>query len=554
LIDQELKGEGTAKPLGEWALSLPVILDGRRFTFRKHEYLIEPYADTHPDQTFQKAAQLGLTSLAMLRAIHSARYRNFRGILYLFPSRFDVTDFSKGRVAPLIEQNPETIGRWVRETDAANIKQIHNCFLYFRGMKSRAGLKSIPADCLILDELDEAPEQNAVDMAMERLSHSEHKEVLKLSNPTLPDYGIDKAFQETDQRYWLLKCPKCGKYTCLEDTFPECLIETKDKVIRACEKCKAELNPSAGQWVAKRPNVEKRGYHFSQLFSHYVEPKDILHQFRTTTNLTDFYNLKIGIAYVVAENRLSVQEVLSLCGSDGMLSECTGPCSMGVDQGRDLHVVIGAGREGKAGQIVHIGIYKDWEELDRLMKNFNVACCVVDALPEQRNARAFAERHRGRVYLNFYNQYQKGSYAWNARDLIVQGNRTESLDASHTEIMAGRIVLPKESDVTREFAKHLHNTAKKLEEDEETGSKRYVYVKLGPDHFRHAFNYEAMARQKAGLEHMEGRGSIQTAPSLAVRLGVQDWSEMTSATGSTLNFWDQLEKNAHDRKFGGGDW
>ena len=37
--------------------------------------------------------------------------------------------------------------------------------------------------------------------------------------------------------------------------------------------------------------------------------------------------------------------------------------------------------------------------------------------------------------------------------------------------------------------------AKKLEEDEETGSKRYVYVKLGPDHFRHAFNYEAMARQ-----------------------------------------------------------
>jgi hypothetical protein len=47
----------------------------------------------------------------------------------------------------------------------------------------------------------------------------------------------------------------------------------------------------------------------------------------------------------------------------------------------------------------------------------------------------------------------------------------------------------------KEFAEHLHNAAKKLEEDEETGSKRYVYVKLGPDHFRHAFNYEAMARQ-----------------------------------------------------------
>ncbi len=33
------------------------------------------------------------------------------------------------------------------------------------------------------------------------------------------------------------------------------------------------------------------------------------------------------------------------------------------------------------------------------------------------------------------------------------------------------------------------------EEDEETGAKRYVYFKLGLDHFRHAFNYECMARQ-----------------------------------------------------------
>ncbi len=47
--------------------------------------------------------------------------------------------------------------------------------------------------------------------------------------------------------------------------------------------------------------------------------------------------------------------------------------------------------------------------------------------------------------------------------------------------------------MARAFAEHLHNTAKKLEEDE-TGSKRYVYVNLGPDHFRHALNYFVMAR------------------------------------------------------------
>jgi hypothetical protein len=162
---------------------------------------------------------------------------------------------------------------------------------------------------------------------------------------------------------------------------------------------------------------------------------------------------------------------------------------MGVDQGKLLHVVIGK----HPGRIVYLGVHQDWEELDRLMKSFNVSRCIVDAMPEIRNARAFAERHRGRVYLNYYSEYQKGAYAWNERDLIVTSNRTESLDTSHNEILTGRIVLPRECEIVREFAAHCHSLAKKLEEDE-SGSKRYIYVKLGPDHFRHAFNYECIAR------------------------------------------------------------
>lgn len=481
-------------PPSLWEFAQTITLDGRPFSFNRHEYLEVPYKDDHPDQAEMKATQLGLTSKAMIRAAYSARYKGFRGILYLFPSKSDVVDFSKGRIDPLIDENPDTIGKWLKDTDSASVKRIWNCFLYLRGMKARVGLKSVPADFIVFDELDEAP-QNAVDMAMERMGHSEFREVLKLSNPTLPDYGIDKAFQETDQRYWLLKCEGCGSYTCLEDSFPDCLVETAAGVIRACLKCGHELNPSIGQWVAKHPAVtDKRGYHYSQLFSHYIDPASVLHQYRITNNLTDFYNLKIGIAYVEATNRLTVEEVLALCGNDGIVGRDSGPCSMGVDQGKDLHVVIGKRHTGKDGKIIHIGIYKDWNELDRLMKVFRVSRCVVDALPETRNARAFAERHKGRVFLNYYNDHQKGSYAWDEKKLHVSCNRTESLDASHKEIMDSLIVLPKNCEVTRTFAEHLHNVAKRLEEDEETGSKRYVYVRLGPDHFRHAFNYEAMGR------------------------------------------------------------
>jgi hypothetical protein len=450
----------------------------------------------------------------MLRALYGARYGGYKGILYLFPSKSDVLDFSRARVSPLINENLETIGAWIRNTDSAGLKEVWNAFLYLRGMQSAIGLKSIPIDFLVVDESDEAP-QNALDKAYERMAHSEFKEVHMLSNPTLPDYGIDKAFQETDQHYWLLRCPSCNHCTCLEDTFPECLVETKDKVFRACERCKSELDPAIGEWVAKRPSImKKRGYHYSQLFSQYVDPAEILHKFRTTDNLQDFWNLKIGVPYIEAENRLSVEQVLALCGMDGIASSDQRPCSMGVDQGKGLHVVVGKKTWDAAGKLIHLGEYLEWEELDPLMKSFNVGCCVVDALPEQRNARAFAERHKGKVFLNYYNEHQKGSYAWNEREMIVSCNRTESLDASHNEIMKGQIILPKEMkgqiilpkecDVVREFAKHLHNTAKKIEENKDTGSKRYIYVKLGADHFRHAFNYEAMARLLTGNSAFAG--------------------------------------------------
>jgi hypothetical protein len=226
-----------------------------------------------------------------------------------------------------------------------------------------------------------------------------------------------------------------------------------------------------------------------------VDPGDILHQYRTTNNLQDFFNLKIGVAFIEAENRLIVEEVLALCGNEGIAASDPGPCSMGVDQGKDMHVVIGKRDWDKASEIIHLGVYRDWEELDRLMKAFNVSRCVVDALPETRNARAFADRYRGRVFLNYYQEKQKGKYKWNEKDLTVACNRTEALDASHNEVLQGKIMLPRRCEITEEFARHMHNVAKKLEEDEETGSKRYVYVKLGPDHFRHAFSYEAMARQ-----------------------------------------------------------
>lgn len=493
--------------IGVWAERTPVVLDGRPFSFEGHEYLREPYADDHPHQVEKKCTQVGCTVKAILKVLHRAKSRRYKGILYLFPSKTDVLDFSKSRVTPLIDDNPETIGRWIRDTDSASLKQVGSTFLYLRGMQTKLGLKSVPADLVVYDELDEAA-QSMVEYAEARLAHSDYKEQWKLSNPTLPDYGIDKAFQTSDQRHWLLKCPACNHWNFLNETFPDCLRTLPGgRVIRACSRCGGELDPAQGQWVAKRPDVtDVRGRHYSQLFSRFVDPGAILKKYRETDKLGEFYNLWLGEAWADARSRLTVEAVLALCGDQGMASSSQDPSSMGVDQGKGLHVVIGGRRRSDPpGEIKYVGQHRDFEELDALMKDFRVTCCVIDAMPETRAARAFAERHRGRVFLNYYNEHQKGSYKWNEQELIVQCNRTESLDASHEQVcptprngveVVPTIVLPRRVPELEVFAEQLHNTAKKLERDEESGSQRYVYVRLGPDHYRHAFNYEAMARTR----------------------------------------------------------
>lgn len=494
-INLKLKPKEKILPLGEWAESQEIILDGRKFSFKNHEYLKAVYEDNHPYQVYLKACQLGLTSLAMLRAIYSARFRGFRGILYLFSHRSDVIDFSRGRIAPLIEEN-EMFREWIFETDSANLKKIWNAFLYLRGMKTKAGLKSLPIDLLIADEIDEASEE-ALEMAFERLSHSEFKEVLLLSNPSLPDFGIAAKFQETDQRYWLLKCEKCGEWINLVESFPDCLKRiTKDKVIRACLKCGFELDIARGEWVAKKPEViDKRGYQFSQLFSWYVDPKDILEHFEAGKDLTNFMNLKIGVPYVEASNRLSLSDVLSLCSDDGLLNSCSsGAVCMGIDVGRELYVVISRWDDGK-DRIIYISVLKSWEELDFLMENFHVSRCVIDALPETRPARSFAERHKGRVFLAYYSIHQRGDFRWNEDENTVLINRTEALDLSHSVIINGRIILPRQSEMVLLFANHCCAQAKRLIEDEQTGSKFYEYCRLqGDDHFRHALSYLLVAR------------------------------------------------------------
>jgi hypothetical protein len=187
---------------------------------------------------------------------------------------------------------------------------------------------------------------------------------------------------------------------------------------------------------------------------------------------------------------------------------------MGVDTGSQLHVVIlrPDPNDSARQHVVFIGICHAFEELDSLMERFHVDRCVIDGLPEQHATRKFVARHVGKAYRHFFNENQKGAAKFDHHERKVESNRTESLDASRAAIRDKMVVLPRREPIVETFARHMAADAKKLEEDPETGAKKYRYIRAGgQDHLSLAFTYAWLASQ----DHSNSRGLFELYRHLA---------------------------------------
>jgi hypothetical protein len=490
-----------------WAHVNKIQLQAGVFTTAGHEYQIEPMQSTARVRVVRKGAQMGFSEVEVLRSLHgqiNGRYPT--GVLYLFPTGDDVSDFSRARFNPLIANNLAAIGRYVRSTDSVNIKQIGSSMLYLRsarattlieGLKKDASkLRSVPADKTVFDEVD-LMDPAMIDEALERMSHSTVKEEAYLSTPSIPDYGIDARYSASDQRVWMIRCEKCGHDTCLELSFPDCLKERPDGTIyRACLHCGAEIYPRNGRWVPQYPGREIAGYWISQLNSLYVEPGSILklYQDPPNGNLQEVYNSKLAMAYIAAENRLTPQDVYACCGQDTIArGETRYRTAMGVDVGSELHVVIGRKMENGRKKIHYVGRVAEFSDLHDLADRFNVAQAVIDLYPETRKVREFQKAEKFPVFGCQYLDQQTKEERVDEEAGVLTYARTELCDMTHNAVMKGTYELPRRCPELEIFATQMSNMAKVLEEDERRGMKVYRYRKLGPDHYRHATGYFELA-------------------------------------------------------------
>ena len=487
-----------------WAWYNKIKLQSSTYALKGHEWQIKPMESNHPNRVGRKAAQLGWSELEVLKSVHGLIHGQYpAGVLYLFPTGDDVSDFSKARFNPLIADNPRTIGKYVRSTDSTNIKRIGTGMLYLRGArlstrvegvkKDSSKLRSIPVDKVVFDERD-LMESGAVDMAIERMSHSSIQEKVSFSTPTIPDYGIDKEYQASNQMVWMIKCRKCNGYTCLEVEFPNCI--SLDG-LRLCKKCRQEIFSVDGEWVAKHPErTEIEGSWLSQLNSPYIKPKTILDLFNDTPegNIQEVYNSKLGMAYIAAENKLTKNDVFARCGIEPMATSSPGPCAMGVDVGKILHVVIGGRLENDRYKILKMERVTNFNDVHDLAKRFNVECAIIDIEPETRTVREFQAAEPYEVWLCDYTDSHKTFFKWNEDTKTIMAYRTELCDTAHNLVSKeGKLEIPRMCDEVEVYAGEMANIAKVLEEDKETGARVYRYRKLGDDHYFHTTGYFTLA-------------------------------------------------------------
>ncbi len=502
------------------------------WTFKYHPWLRDMHDSDAVSNVGQKSAQMGYTETVLNLVFYHIDIKG-NNCLYILPSKVpDASEFSSSRFDVALELSTHLSNIFA---DVQNVghKRAGSANLYIRGSNSRSGLKSVPAGFIVMDEVDEMNQDN-IPLALERQSGQVEKQDWKISTPTVPNYGINKYYNESTREHFFFPCPSCSKMT--ELRFPECLVITCDdftdpKVEEShliCKECKNRLEHKTkptwlapGQWVPEAPGRIARGFYINQLYSPTVEPANIAKMYlRSLTDKTaeqEFRNSKMGEAHLVEGAQVNDTEIEACIGEYKKQSGATnGLITMGVDVGGWCHVEICMWdiKQGAPAtdvnmysrcRVIWFGKVRNFEELDVLMRQYNVTFSVIDAQPERRKSYEFATRFWGKVKTCFYGNSVRGRSITESdnSDQSITVDRTSWLDLSLGRFHMGKKAITIPSDVDHEYKSHMKALARRYEKDS-NGNQVGRYIEIGPDHYAHAHNYAEIA-----LPFAAGKGRVQ---------------------------------------------
>jgi len=386
---------------------------GVKLDFINHPFLLDIYDDFTPKQAVLKAAQIGFSTTANIKALWLAKNRGM-DIIYSLPSASDIKDFVSGKTNRLIDNNP-IFQSWTADKDSIEQKRVGTNVIYFKGTWTERAAIATPADVYVSDETDRS-KQEIVQQYQTRLQHSKYGWQWWFSNPSVPGHGVDHYWQLSDQKHWFVKCG-CGEqqYLTMEN------IMYDPKPYFGCKKCKNELDRHHGQWIKKWQDKEISGYWISALMAPWISAQQILDKKKDYSE-EQFANFVLGQPFIGKGN------VLIRSMFEQNLNPRVNPqdCReiIGVDTGNAINYVCG----NKYG-LFGYDKTDDYEAIKRRMRMKKDTICIIDGGGDFRGARAFRDEFPNRVFLCYFGKDRKNDEVirWNDEDGTVIADRNKIL-------------------------------------------------------------------------------------------------------------------------------
>ena len=478
---------------------------GQVLDWLDHRFLVDIACDLHPRQVVVKCAQVGMSTLQTLRAIYHAQIMD-RGVIYALPTREMVHDFAATKVVRLLENNPlmkptqqDSVGRRVYDRG----------YVLFRGTFGEREAIMVPADIVMVDEMDRA-NQSVVEDLKSRLEHSSYKGEWYFSNPSRPLVATDRLWRRSDQREWHVTCPHCNEEQPL--TYWD-NVDRQRKVF-VCRKCHSILDDDVrrfGRWKPTNPAPEGdwHGYHISHLMAPWKSAAEIIED-EQTRSMEYFYNFVLGLPVVGAGYSVDP-------GTIHRARRWPKPREgaqrfIGVDVGAALHVVMGD--ELGVDRLLCLEGQDKWEQLDGIIAQYKPTMVAIDNAPQEGQAE-LQRKYRYIVYRVIYDYRDKreADFEINTTRGVIHAHRTRVIDRVLKAMGTGELVFYlRERDplfagdrpgvIANALVDHWstlyaigHESDENLVKRDRMGNVIRTWEATGPDHFAHATVYYWLARE-----------------------------------------------------------
>lgn len=504
--------------------------------FADRPYLVELYCDAPRIEGFDamKCVQVGWSELLIQLVLERAGWAG-RICGYVLPS-YQLRDrFVRRRVVPLVGNDNDTAipayQQLVPADDPGSLrhKRFGNGALLFLGSNAVNDFIEFSADVLVVDEYDRCDQANLA-FARDRLRASDHPQLFRVSNPTIPGRGISALFDASDGRRWHHTCSHCSERQPVDwfinvvdrDDAGRWVLRDKARsqqgtVRPVCRRCGQPWDRQAGGglWVAERPGKARRGYHISRMdvLNQQLRPlfEEWLEVQGDPDKLTAFYAGVLGLPYSAAGSSVTA-DLLQLAACAAPMDHAGGEhlrrqrVVAGVDVGSVLNVDIcvvdmdeATDRPRRRG--IWTGEVPSFEAVYDLLVRYHVDCAVVDARPEARKAQELRDKATSTgvsdVWLcEFHATPRVAAEAFGMKldwdRHVVRVDRTQLLDATLAALQQQARTWPEDVWQLRHWQRQME-APKRVKNNQGDG---YIWdSSRSADHFRFSDAYSRVAQE-----------------------------------------------------------